>query len=153
MTNIRSATPSDRATILSIGEDSGLFAPEEVGFFADDFDSWSPGGDDPRLWLLAEDGSAAAQVAPEPMSDAVWNLLFIATHPTARRKGRARALINRVEEAVRAEGGRLLLIDTASVDDQAPARAAYVAAGYGREAVIRDYYGDGVDRVTFRKRL
>ncbi|MEM8850754.1 MAG: GNAT family N-acetyltransferase [Pseudomonadota bacterium] len=153
MTDIRLATPSDRAVILSIGESCGLFSPEEIGFFTDDLDSWSPGSDDPRMWFLANDGEAAAQIAPEPMSDAVWNLLFIATRPAARRTGCAKALIRTVEKTVRAQGGRLLLIDTASMEDQAPARAAYLAAGYDREAVIRDYYGDGVDRVTFRKRL
>ncbi|MEM8825275.1 MAG: N-acetyltransferase [Pseudomonadota bacterium] len=153
MFHIRPATPADRATTLSIAETSGLFSPDEADFFAEDFDDWAANDDDPRRWFVADNGTVAAQVAPEPMSDAVWNLLFIATKPEARRTGQASAMIRAVEEAVRTRGGRLILIDTASVDDQAPARATYRAAGYDQEAVIRDYYGDGIDRVTFRKRL
>ncbi|MEM7487634.1 MAG: GNAT family N-acetyltransferase, partial [Pseudomonadota bacterium] len=153
MSDIRQATRADRDRILDIAAVSGLFSPDEAEYFAAGFDDWAPEDGDPRRWLVADDGTAAALLAPEAMSDAVWNLLFLATRPEARRRGLARATVAAAETAARAAGARLLLIDTTSGEEQAPARALYGGLGYDREATIRDYYGDGLDRVTFRKRV
>lgn len=152
MTDIRPAAPADGAALLSIAEASSLFEPPELAAFAEDLAGWRPADGDPRLWFCAGD-RAAAHAAPEPMSGGVWNLRFLATRSEARRRGLARALVGAVEAAVRERGGRLLLIDTASMAEMAPARALYEALGYAREAVIRDFYADGVDRVTFARRL
>ncbi|SFJ34421.1 GNAT family N-acetyltransferase [Jannaschia pohangensis] len=151
MTHIRPAVPADRSAILAVGEGSGLFSPEDLTHFIATFDGHDSAGD--RLWLIAGSGDGAAFLEPEAMSDNVWNLRFIGVLAGARRGGVGRLLLAAAETAVRRAGGRLLLIDTASLPDMAPARAFYLAAGYQEEACVRDFYGDGVARVTFARRL
>ncbi len=152
MSDISPAHGQDRDAILDVAAKSGLFGPDDLAFVADDFDGWlAAGPEDPRLWLVAK--GAAAMVAPEPLSDNAWNMLFLAVLPDERRRGLGVAMVGAVEAAVRAHGARLLLIDTASGDDQAPARALYAKLGFGKVGDVPDYYGDGVARVSFAKRL
>ena len=152
--SIRIARPGDARALISIARSSGLFEPSEMQAMTGSISAWASGDDGPT-WLIedTEAPGGAAMLAEEPMSDAVWNLLFLGVAPARRRQGTATALIAAAEAAARADGGRLMLVDTAGIDDQAPARACYLAAGYECEATIRDYYGDGVDRVTFRRGL
>ncbi|WP_308915793.1 GNAT family N-acetyltransferase [Jannaschia sp. LMIT008] len=154
MTNhaIRPATAADAGTLLSICDASGLMGPEEMDYMRGEVGAWAAGAGD-AVWLMDDGGAGAALLHPEPMSDAVWNMLFVGVRMAARRTGVATALLDAVEAAARSGGGRILLIDTAGADDFAPARALYAKRGYEREAVIRGYYGDGVDRVTFRRDL
>ena len=151
---IRAAGPTDRDALLLVAEGSGLFAPDELAFMADDIAAWAEGGTG-RRWLIHDDPDpqGAAMLAPEPMSGDAWSLLFIATRPDGRRRGVARALLAAAAETARGAGGRLLLIDTSSDEDQAPARAFYAASGCDRVATIPGYYADGIDRVTYLRRL
>ncbi|MGB3553244.1 MAG: N-acetyltransferase [Jannaschia sp.] len=154
MTDIRPVTPADRPRIRTIAENIGLFEPEEVAFFLAAFDDGN-GGDCGSIWLVpdAPDIFALAQLAPEPMSDNVWNMLFVGVLSESRRQGVATALLAATETMARERGGRLLLIDTASGEEMAAAHGFYTARGYVREAIIRDYYGDGIDRITYLRRL
>ncbi|MCK0168006.1 GNAT family N-acetyltransferase [Jannaschia sp. S6380] len=154
MTNVHTARREDRSAILDIAAESGLFAPEELPDFMAAFDDWSPdGAEEARVWLIVPGGAGAALLAPEPMSDNVWNMLFVGVREDDRRRGVGRALLRAVEDRARDDGGRLLLIDTSGDEAQSGARVFYGAMGYAEEAVIRDYYGEGIDRVTFRRRL
>ncbi|WP_179378802.1 GNAT family N-acetyltransferase [Jannaschia marina] len=154
MIPIRTARPDDRDAILSVAETSGLFAPEEVPFLAETFDGWSPdASDDPRFWLLSEDGAAAAAVVPQPLSDNAWNLQFLAVARDRQRGGLGRAMLRAVEARLAEVQARLLLIDTASGSEQAAARALYAAEGYAQVGQVPGYYGPGIDRVTFARRL
>ena len=104
----------------------------------------------------ALDGSSvigAAYYAPEVMAHGIMNLLFIGVLPEARNRGVGRALVDHFDGAARQRGARLAIIETASGDSFAPAWALYGKAGYDREARIRDYYDDGLDKIIFRKRL
>jgi len=63
------------------------------------------------------------------------------------------ALLRHVEEEIRREQGRLLLIETSSLPHYEPTRRFYAKHGYEQAAVIADYYADRDDMVVFRKRL
>jgi ribosomal protein S18 acetylase RimI-like enzyme len=146
----RPATVADADHLRAVARASGLFSPDEVSFLLEQFHA-DLAARSSAHWLIAPAG--AAMIAPEPMSDNVWNLRFIAVLPGARRGGTARRLMSAAEEIARTAQGRLVLVDTASDDGTAAARAFYAAVGYECEAVIRDYHGDGIHRVTFRRRL
>ena len=62
-------------------------------------------------------------------------------------------MLRRVEEDLRARGGRLLLVETSSLPQYDRTRAFYVKCGYEEEARVRDYWAVGDDLVVFRKAL
>ncbi|MEL6985054.1 MAG: GNAT family N-acetyltransferase, partial [Actinomycetota bacterium] len=99
---------------------------------------------------------AAAYYAPEPFSDRMWNLYFIATDPDRQGSGAGTRLIEHIEQRLRAAGpdvARTLIVDTSSLDAYAESRAFYARRGFTEEARIRDFYGPGDHKVTFWKSL
>ena len=145
---IREAIPADADAIIAIAEASGLFGPDDLAAFAPMIRE-GIGGE--ALWLTGGGGAAMAEA--EPFADRVWNLRFIAVLPEARRQGTGAALLRAAEARLHDLGARLLLIDTSGGEGQAGARAFYLAEGYTLEARVRDFYGEGEDRVTFVTRL
>jgi ribosomal protein S18 acetylase RimI-like enzyme len=112
-----------------------------------------------NYWLVVEHETtvvAAAYFAPEPFSDRVWNLYFIAVAPRQQGHGTGGALLDHIEEQLRARGrdaARILLIETSSRDEYAATRAFYRRHNYDEEARIRGFYGPGDDKVVFWKSL
>jgi ribosomal protein S18 acetylase RimI-like enzyme len=70
---------------------------------------------------------AGARAAPPPPSSALY-IDALATDPSARRRGVARALLAEAERMAREEGLRCVALDTALGNE--PARALYKSAGY-----------------------
>ena len=82
-----------------------------------------------------------------------WNRLGqvqgLAVDPAHKRRGIASALVGRVEEFVRAEGGRGLYADTPVTNEIG--RGFYEALGYRQAYVMPEYYDEGLDGVTYLK--
>ena len=153
---IRPATPSDFEALMALADASGLFQPhelEEVGKMLAAHFKGKLGSD--HHWITDdEDGPAGvAYYAPEPFTDGVWNLYMLAVDPSRQGGGRGAALVRYVEEAVAAEGARVLIIETSSLERFERTRAFYRKCGYEEEARIRDYYAPGDDKVVFWKSM
>lgn len=113
------------------------------------------GGADDHRWLVLDDGQvdAVCYFVPEAIADRVWNLLLIAVDPARHGAGLGSALMAAVERELAAQDIRLLLVDTSGTEAFARTRRFYERLGYRREAVIRDYWAKGDDKVTFAKSL
>jgi GNAT superfamily N-acetyltransferase len=82
-----------------------------------------------------------------------WELYWIAVDPGAHRSGLGKRLQGASEEAVRAFGGRLLIAETSTRPDYAPARGFYLSQGYKLLAEVPDWHDDGDGLAIFGKRL
>lgn len=149
---VRDAQSDDVPALEAIIRGVGLFTPEEADGFAGTLADHFATPNEDHLWLLADDGQGAAYVAPEA-GPGVSNLLFLGVLPDARRQGTARALVDEVEERLKAQGKRMLLIDTSTEPPMMAARALYERLGYERVALIPDYWGPGDGKLTFRRAL
>ena len=87
------------------------------------------------------------------LAEGVYDLLWIAVDPDARRKGVGRDLIIASEEAVREMGGRILIAETSGTPEYASTREFYIRMGYANEASIKDFYKQGDDLKIYTKRL
>lgn len=158
---IRRATLADSPAILTIAKATEMFLGDELDAFAQELEAVAAAGDDdPRALQVRDDGEpgmpdilGVAYHAPETMAQGVSNLLFLAVRPDARRRGVARALVERFEAESRAASARLGVIETAGDPMFAPAWALYQRHGYVEEARLRDYYDDGLDKLIFTKRF
>jgi ribosomal protein S18 acetylase RimI-like enzyme len=87
------------------------------------------------------------------MTEATFDLYWIVVAAEARGRGIGQALMVVTEDHLRARGGRLIRIETSSLEGQGGAVRFYEKAGYRKVGVIPDFYRSGDDLVTFAKQL
>ena len=148
---IRPLAATDLPGLRRVVAATGLFPAEMVADLATPVLNAEPG----VLGFSAHQGDAVIGLAyamAEPMADRVWNMLALGVDPAQQGQGVGRALVAHLETALAGQA-RMILVDTSGTDGFAGARAFYAARGYHPVARIPDYWGDGDDKVTFRKGL
>lgn len=96
--------------------------------------------------LDPEGGMVLARVAADEAE-----ILALAVHPQARRRGRAAALLEAAEAAAAQAGAGTMYLEVAEANR--PARGLYTRAGYLLAGRRRAYYRDGDDALLLRKPL
>lgn len=153
---IRPATPDDSAAVIELVVAAGLFPADETqvvdNMLADYFGRTINEG---HACVLDEEDEllGVAYYAPAPATDRTWYLTMIGVRANNQGRGRGAALLRHVEDALRADGQRVLLVETSGLPVYERARAFYVKCGYEEEGRIRDYWAAGDDMVVFRKAL
>jgi ribosomal protein S18 acetylase RimI-like enzyme len=134
-----------------------MFPPEARSFveemMASYFDAGRASG---HACIVDEQDGRVVGVAyyqPKTAADRVWDLTMIAVQPALQGRGRGAALLAQVEQDLRGQDQRLLLVETSASAQYDLARRFYGKNGYDEEARIRDYWEDGDDLVLFRKAL
>jgi ribosomal protein S18 acetylase RimI-like enzyme len=87
------------------------------------------------------------------MTEGVYDLYWIAVDPKRQGQGFGQMLLRFVENEVRRQSGRMLLIETSSKRSYAPTIRFYQQAGYREISRIKDFYRIEDDKVVFCKHL
>ena len=88
-----------------------------------------------------------------PLADGVFDLYWIAVDPKRQGNGFGQVLLKFVENEVRRQRGRMLLIETSSKESYAPTVRFYQRSGYDEISRIKDFYRIEDDKVVFCKKL
>jgi len=88
-----------------------------------------------------------------PKAEGVFDLYWIAVDPRQQGLGFGQLLLRFVENEVRRQKGRMLLIETSSKDSYAPTLRFYQRSGYDEISRIKDFYRIECDKVVFCKKL
>ena len=156
---IEPSRPADRAPILAVARDVGVFDAEEVDVVAELFDGYLR---DPVVsgynFLSDRDPDTGALLGfacwgPTSLSRGAAELYWIATARQAQGRGVAADLFRAVEAAARAAGRWLIVIWTSSRPSYAAARAFYLRVGCEQSLQLTDFYDRGDDLVVFVRRL
>jgi ribosomal protein S18 acetylase RimI-like enzyme len=153
---IRKIKTEDKNQLHELFSKLGLFDNDELSFMSELVDNILNNslGDDHQFIVYDENLiKGAAYYAPENFADGVYNLYFIGVLPENQGSGVGRALLEYVENHIRQKGVRMLLIETSSKPSFEKTWRFYTKNGYEKEAIIRDYYRDGDDKILFRKKL
>jgi GNAT superfamily N-acetyltransferase len=154
---IRTTLESETDLLVTMAEGTGVFKPHEIealrGVLDDYHDESQEFGH--QSITAVQDGRPIgfAYFAPIEMTDRTWILFWIVVDKAIHAKGIGTKLLQHAEEEIARAGGRLFLIETSALPSYEPTRRFYLKHGYEQAATIRDYYADGDDLVTFRKRL
>lgn len=158
--NIRPAQEKDRNRIREILLATGRFTDDEVRCameLVDDSLAKREKGD--YIVHVAENADRSAPVAgyvcygPTPLTDGVFDLYWIAVDPRHQGSGFGQLLLRFVENEVRKQQGRMLLIETSSKVTYAPTMRFYEKSGYEEISRIKDFYRIEDDKVVYCKRL
>ena len=155
--SIRGLLLEDRGPIAQILRDSGVFRPDEVGVGLELLDeSLTPKPDTDYRWVIAEGASGVLGFAcygPVPLTDATYDLYWIAVALPMRGTGLASRLESAAATDATARGARWLIAETSTTTPFEPARRFYLRNGYRPLGEVPDFYRPGDGRLTFGKRL
>jgi len=159
---IRSVTAADRGRIAEILMAVARFTDDEIRWAMDLVDKTV---DDPEngeyvVCVLEEPDSGPHRIVqgyvcygPAPRTEGVFDLYWIAVDPRQQGQGFGQVLLKFVENEVRRQNGRMLLIETRSRPSFAPTLRFYQRSGYDEISRIKDFYRIEDDKIVMCKRL
>lgn len=149
-------TVADSLTILEISQGISLFDDGDVVTIQELWSEFITKGDADSWYhfLAARQGEKIAGFAcfgKRPMTRGTFDLYWIAVDQKHHRRGIGEFLLKQVEEKVKANGGHLLIAETAGKPVFEPTRRFYLGKGYALEGRLQDFYEIGDDLCIFTK--
>ena len=92
-------------------------------------------------------------IGQTPMTEATWDLYWIAVDPAAHGRGIGKELLRHCESFIRQQGGRLVVAETSSTAKYDKTRLFYEHNQYTEASRIKDYYAPGDGLVVYIKYL
>jgi ribosomal protein S18 acetylase RimI-like enzyme len=154
---LRNSTTEDTPVLVELARETGVFKPIEIQALREVLDDYHATNRQAGHRSVTEcEGDLIrgfAYYAPAAMTDRTWYLFWIAVLKSLHGQNIGSELLRFAEAEVRKSNGRLLLIETSSLDHYRPTRNFYLKHGYEQASVLRDFYADGDDMVVFAKRF
>jgi ribosomal protein S18 acetylase RimI-like enzyme len=159
---IRPVEPRDRLRIREILVATARFTDDEVRAAVDLVDhSLDEGAHSEYLTYVLEEPESGPKrmvqgyvtYGATPKTEGVFDLYWIAVDPRHQGQGFGQLLLRFVENEVRRQRGRMLLIETQSKESYAPTLRFYQRSGYDEISRIKDFYRIECDKVVFCKKL
>jgi len=150
---LRGLRPSDRSAIERILVASAAFREDEVAVALELVDAEASQG---YRFVVAEvEGRLAgyACFGATPMTQGTHDLYWIVVDPGMQGRGVGKRLLDEVERILKAEGGRLLLIETAGKESYTATRSFYERCKLELVARVPDFYAPGDDKLVYARRL
>lgn len=144
----------DAGDVRRIVDATGFFTPEEVDV-AEELvhERLMQGEESGYFFVFAElDGEMLgyACYGPTPAAEGTYDLYWIAVDPARRHMGLGKKLVAVTVEKVRGLQGRLLFAETSGMEKYVSTRKFYERTGFTAEAVLKDFYRPGDDKVIYR---
>ena len=108
------------------------------------------------IWFTAEADNtpiAFGYCAPEMLTEGTYNLYAIGVKSDLQGKGIGRQMMSYLETQLKEKGHRILIVETSGGPDLELTRKFYEDLNYTKEAVIRDFWSEGEDKVIYWKKL
>ena len=150
--DIQPTVRDDIPGLHAVLDGTGLFPSEML----EDLLEPALSGASEAMWLTAHLQGVAVgfcYCVPEALTTGTWNMLALGISPVHQGKGFGAQLVAAAEARLRADGRRVLIVDTSGTDSFVRTRAFYAKQGYDEVARIPDYWDAGDAKVTFFKAL
>jgi ribosomal protein S18 acetylase RimI-like enzyme len=149
--------PEDIEHVREIVVSTGFFYDFEIPVAVELVEEGVEEGEDSGyFFIFAEvDGKTVSYSCYGPIAgtDAGYDLYWIVTHNDYRGSGIGKQLLDETHRIVKSRGGRYIIAETSSLEKYTPTRQFYEKNNYDKEAIIKDFYLTGDDKVIYVKRL
>lgn len=108
------------------------------------------------LWFTATIDDIPISIgycAPEKLTEGTFNLYAIGVKKDIQGSGIGSKMMAYIEDQLKEQGHRILIVDTSGTSDFEMTRQFYKNLDYKKEAVIRDFWAEGDDKVVFWKKI
>ena len=147
--------PADRERVREIVASTGFFNPAEVDIAVELVDErLAKGAASGYHFVFAgspEQVQGYACYGPIAGTAESFDLYWIVVHNQSRGRGLGRVLMQESERLIAEMGGHRVYVETSSREHYLPTRAFYDRCGYRVEAIIKDFYAPGDDKVILLK--
>lgn len=153
MIEIRMVTKSDVSALKQILDTLELFPSEMLDDMIFAYLN-NPQSED--IWFTATENKQPISIgycAPEKLTEGTYNLLAIGVKDDVQSKGIGSKMMDFIENHLKINDNRILIIETSSSDNFNSTRKFYEKLGYIEEAIIRDFWDEGDDKIIFWKKL
>ncbi|MEN6458013.1 MAG: GNAT family N-acetyltransferase [Thermoguttaceae bacterium] len=145
--------PEDRQAVRRLVESTGVFSPVEVDVAVELVDErLNKGPESGYHFVFADDGGRAVGYTcygPIALTAASFDLYWIAVDKSLQGRKIGRLLLDRTKDLIRQMGGRHVYIETSNREQYAPTRGFYLRCGCRQEALLKDFYASGDDKVIY----
>jgi len=156
-TTVSEITSQDRSALAGMLSRIEQFKPDEVDVALELIDAAleDPAGSGYECLVARSEGLVVGYtcVGPTPMTEATWDLYWIAVDPDVQGRGIGRALYAAFVERIRTRGGRQVRIETSSKETYAATGGFYERLGFRIDGRLRDFYAPGDDLLIFYRKL
>ena len=145
----------DAQAVRRIVADTGFFRPDEVDVAVELVERrLTEGLASGYHFVFAEDSDRVVGYAchgPIACTIGSHDLYWIVVDPSRQRGGLGRQLLRESEKQIAATGGRRVYIETSGKPQYEPTRLFYERCGYEIESRLPSFYGDGDDKVIYKR--
>ena len=150
---IRSVKREDINHLKGVLDSIDLFPSEMLeDMIADFFDN----PDTQNIWLTATENNIPISIgfcAPEQLTEGTYNLYAIGVKSDQQGKGIGGKMMAYLEATLKEMQARILIVETSGSEELRLTRKFYEDLNYNKEAVIRDFWAEGEDKVIYWKKL
>lgn len=149
----RLVVPDDMAGLKDVLDSISLFPPEMLEELIHDF-FHNPATED--IWFTTTENGTPVSIgycAPEKLTSGTYNLYAIGVRADVQGRGTGKMMMAFLENYLRNQGHRILIVETSGAEAFSLTRKFYEQLKYTREAVIRDFWQEGDDKVVYWKKL
>jgi GNAT superfamily N-acetyltransferase len=147
--------PADPERIRELVKSTGVFSQVEIQTAAELAEErLARGPESGYHFIFAErEGRMVGYACYGPIALTIgsYDLYWIAVEKSGQGQGLGRILMEKVEDLVRALGGRRIYIETSTRPHYAPTRAFYLRTGCILEATLEDFYAVGDSKAIYVK--
>ncbi len=150
---IRNVQSSDIPDLKQVLTSSELFPPDLLDDMIHDYLTNEKSTD---IWFTTLDQGSPVSIgycAPERLTEGTYNLYAIAVRKEDQGKGIGKAMMAYLEDILRQNGSRILIVETSGKPEFELTRAFYHQCRYTQQAIIPEFYDKGDDKVVFWKKL
>ncbi|MEL6674019.1 MAG: GNAT family N-acetyltransferase [Bacteroidota bacterium] len=153
MNEIRMVGKADLPALKEVLHTIELFPAEMLDDMMADYLTNPETGD---IWFTETENGKPISIgycAPEKLTEGTYNLYAIGVRGDIQAKGTGSRMMAFIENHLKTAGQRILIVDTSGTEAFALTRKFYEKLGYTKEAVIRDFWAEGDDKVIYWKKL
>ncbi len=155
---MRRLVQADRPAIIKLLHRINGFHQDDIGIAIEllDIFLYQTGQKDYEFFVAVNEAGSILGFTcygPTPLTDGTYDLYWIAVDPECEGKGIGSRMFQMLEDCIRQDHGRLLVIETSSDPGYAAARRFYLKCGCSLAEDIQDFYRVGEDRLTYTKYL
>ncbi len=153
---IRLMKKADRETVLNLIQETDMFTKEEIGVAEELIDIYLDRPEQKDYTIIVTENDDHRVVGylcfgPTPLTYGTYDLYWMAVSPQEQGRGYGKQMVHWLENRVKEEKGRLIIIETSSQPKYEPTRQFYLRLDYQEVARIAGFYKPGDDRVIYAK--